>query len=220
MSKKLKIVAISDIHSQLPDIPECDILLISGDFVNSLKYSISENYDWLNTSFRQWLENIPAKHVVSVAGNHDFIFEHKKQPELPWHYLEDSGVCIEGVNIYGSPWQPVFGGWAFNANDSHQKECFDKIPDNTQILLTHSPPYKTGDFIPSHDYSVEHVGSIPLKNKVLNLPNLEVIVCGHIHNSYGQYIMKRDNYADVTVYNAALVNQNYVIVNKPFVFHI
>ncbi len=29
-------------------------------------------------------------------------------------YLEDSATSVLGLNVYGSPWQPEFGGWAFN----------------------------------------------------------------------------------------------------------
>ena len=29
-------------------------------------------------------------------------------------YLEDQEVTVEGLRIYGSPWQPEFCDWAFN----------------------------------------------------------------------------------------------------------
>lgn len=29
-------------------------------------------------------------------------------------YLQDSSVDIYGLKFYGTPWQPEFGGWAFN----------------------------------------------------------------------------------------------------------
>ncbi|QQP49017.1 Uncharacterized protein FKW44_009528 [Caligus rogercresseyi] len=60
-------------------------------------------------------------------------------------YLQDSGVTLYGLKIYGSPWQPEFGGWAFNLNRGSR--CLDKwdlIPDDTDILITHSPPWDTG----------------------------------------------------------------------------
>jgi len=31
-------------------------------------------------------------------------------------YLEDSECVVDGVRIYGAPWQPEFCGWAFNAS--------------------------------------------------------------------------------------------------------
>jgi hypothetical protein len=29
-------------------------------------------------------------------------------------YIQDELIEVEGLRIYGSPWQPEFGGWAFN----------------------------------------------------------------------------------------------------------
>lgn len=40
-------------------------------------------------------------------------------------YLEDSGTVIEGIRFYGSPWQPEFFGWAFNAKRGGD---IDRVP--------------------------------------------------------------------------------------------
>ena len=44
-----------------------------------------------------------------------------------------------GLKIYGSPWQPEFGGWAFNVkrgNDILKK--WNKIPTDTDILISYT----------------------------------------------------------------------------------
>ncbi len=59
-----------------------------------------------------------------IAGNHELTFDssknkkHEEMKQLLTNciYLEDSEVTLYGLKIWGSPWQPVFGGWAFNIN--------------------------------------------------------------------------------------------------------
>ncbi len=59
-------------------------------------------------------------------------------------YLEDSETTINGIRIWGSPWQPEFGGWAFNL--PRGEECLEKwemIPEGIDVLITHGPPIGT-----------------------------------------------------------------------------
>jgi len=57
-------------------------------------------------------------------------------------YLEDSSVTIEGYKIHGSPWTPEFCGWAFMLeNEKDMLKKWKMIPDDTDILITHGPPY-------------------------------------------------------------------------------
>ena len=51
---------------------------------------------------------------------------------------------MEGVKVYGSPWQPWFGGWAFNLERGPDIAAkWALIPDDTDVLLTHGPPAGT-----------------------------------------------------------------------------
>ena len=60
-------------------------------------------------------------------------------------YLEDSSVTLEGYKIYGSPWQPTYGqgGGAFQIprDGEEAREVADKIPADTDVLVTHGPPH-------------------------------------------------------------------------------
>src|SRR4051812_12302796 len=109
--------ALSDLHGTLPEIAPCDLLLLGGDLCPVTDHRLSYQADWLDTTFRRWLEQVPARRIVAVAGNHDLVFE--KAPyllprDLPWTYLQDSGCTWEGLQLYGTPWQPWFFDWAFN----------------------------------------------------------------------------------------------------------
>ena len=61
-------------------------------------------------------------------------------------YLEDSSCEVLGYKIWGSPWTPWFCDWGFNARRGEEsKSHWDKIPNDTDIILTHGPPLGFGD---------------------------------------------------------------------------
>lgn len=63
-------------------------------------------------------------------------------------YLEDQSVEINGVKIYGSPWQPLYHDWAFQLEKGEQiKRMWDLIPPDVDVLLTHGPPTGTSFII-------------------------------------------------------------------------
>ena len=58
------------------------------------------------------------------------------------HYLCDESLTLDGVKFYGSPWQPRFFDWAFNKDrGAPLKAIWDKIPLDTDVLITHGPPH-------------------------------------------------------------------------------
>jgi hypothetical protein len=45
-----------------------------------------------------------------------------------------------GYKFYGSPYTPAFCEWAFQLNETDAIEKWKKIPEDTEILITHGPP--------------------------------------------------------------------------------
>ena len=74
--KKLKIVAISDIHGMLPELPECDVVCCAGD-ISPLEYQSDQTQmlGWFYLVFLPWVESLPCKKFIIVAGNHDFFLQ-------------------------------------------------------------------------------------------------------------------------------------------------
>ena len=73
----MKLVVLSDIHGDLPEITtECDVVCICGDIV-PLYYqsSFTKSVEWLKTDFKNWCIDLPCEKVIIIAGNHDFVFE-------------------------------------------------------------------------------------------------------------------------------------------------
>lgn len=207
----MKIVAVADQHGYFTEIPECDLLLIAGDICPRDNHTLSYQEVWLDSAFKYWIKNQPAKKVILVAGNHDFIFESRlntalnilsKIPHLT--YLQDDYCYYEDYKIYGSPWQLYHGGWAFNLYEPQLKEKWDKIPDDTNILVTHSPPVGYGDKAPrtiTDDNETqwpepEHIGSPSLTERIRIIqPKLHVF--GHVHSGFGQWKLNETILANV-----------------------
>ncbi|SRR6266852_5551250 len=193
----MHLVAISDLHGILPDIPACDLLLLAGDLCPIEDHHPLFQADWLHDEFRSWLDRVPARKIIGVAGNHDFIFEqtpHLVPRDLPWTYLQDSGVKWEGLKIYGSPWQPWFMDWAFNAGPDQLARIWQRIPDDTDILLLHGPPRGFGD-VTRHGNST---GCPHLLERIKEVqPRLAVF--GHIHEGRGEWELGRTKLANVTI---------------------
>ena len=213
----MKVIAISDQHGYLPEIKEsCDLFLIGGDICPSRNHNVEFQASWLDTNFRSWLETIPAKKIVGVAGNHDFVFQNRPYtvPKLPWTYLQDSSTEFEGLRIYGSPWQPYFFDWSFNLYEKDLVEKWKLIPSNTDILVLHGPPHGYGDNAPRSGGGTEKTGSISLLERIKEVKP-KLCIFGHIHEGRGQWDMDGTILANVT-----LVDRKYDMVYEPMVFEI
>ena len=196
----MKILAASDLHGTLPDVPACDLLLLGGDLCPVTNHELAFQAEWLDTTFRRWLENIPARQVVGVAGNHDFVFEQLPEAvprDLRWAYLQDSGFTWEGLRFWGTPWQPWFFDWAFNLYEPDLVAKWAMIPPNTDILVLHAPPHGYGDGVPRSG-GMDHTGSPSLLRRIEEiLPRLAIF--GHIHEGRGQWQIGPTTLANVTI---------------------
>ena len=203
----MRIVCLSDTHNlhDRIEVPEGDLLLHAGD---ATRRGTAEEV----AAFLDWLAAQPHRHKVLVAGNHDFLFE--REPDLASGlvrdaiYLRDAGVEIEGLKIWGSPWQPWFHDWAFNLQrGAPLREKWDHIPPGTDVLITHGPPYGIFDRVDRG----ELVGCADLLDAVGRIkPRLHLF--GHIHEGYGREM--RDG---TTFVNASICDVAYRPVNAAIV---
>jgi hypothetical protein len=203
------VCATSDLHGFLPTVPPCDLLLIAGDICPVTSHDINFQHQWLKTRFCDWLKQVPAKHIVGIAGNHDLIFDHGNPPLLPWVYLEDGWTEIEGLRIYGTPYQSKFGCWPFMRSE-RELNLLWMYMGPCDILLSHGPPLGAGD----RTNSGEESGMEKLRKKLARL-KIPVCVCGHIHEAYGVHQSGKTR-----VYNVSHVNADYVPCNPVVKFEI
>ena len=196
----MKIVTIADQHGNLADLPPCDLLLIAGDICPRADHTYGFQLSWLEAGFIYWAKRQQAKKIILVAGNHDFILERSdakqllrdKVPNLV--YLEDDYCYYEDYKIYGSPWQPYNGGWAFNLYEEDLAKKYAQIPHDAHIIVSHGPPFGYGDKTPrKHTDDNEtswpepvHSGSPSLTKRIEEI-NPKLVVFGHIHQGFGTY---------------------------------
>jgi len=209
----MKLCIISDTHNKhkrLPPLPEADVIIHAGDFT-----SVGHSHEIVN--FMQWYSKLPYKYKIVIAGNHDWLFEtHRllaleKVPEGVI-YLEDSGVELDGVKFWGTPVQLPFMNWAFNKPEHKLVPHWQAIPDDTDVLITHCPPYTILDW---SIYDLKHTGSPSLYFEVIQRIKPKVHIFGHIHGSYGKKIIE-----STTFINASNLDEDYMCVNPPMIFEV
>lgn len=207
----MRLVIVSDTHDRHSEIvvPDGDVLIHAGDMTMSGDLEEIEEVGC-------WLKNLPHRDKIIIAGNHDWAFQ--LTPAAARRalgdriiYLQDSGTIIDGVNFWGSPWQPWFYDWAFNLHPGIElAEKWALIPSSTDVLITHGPPKNVLDQNPRGD----RVGCADLAKRLRDL-HVKVHAFGHIHQSSGIY-----NHDGVTYVNACICDEAYNPANPPRVVDI
>lgn len=184
-SRAISVVCISDTHNTQPEVPHGDLLIHAGDL------SQSGSLEEVQTTV-DWLKTLSHPHKVIIAGNHDMLFESDDQAQLDLGnitYLQDNSTGIRfrngrALNIYGSPWTPTPGTWAFQ-HRREQDVWTGSVPENTDILVTHRPPRFHLDVAGYGDDNL-------LKELWRTRPRLHVF--GHVHEGYGKDFIAYDRF--------------------------
>ena len=208
-----KIVAFSDLHGQYSkkltrwfNEHPADILLFAGDLQLN-------GYDD-GSFFLQWLNSLPYKHKVMIFGNHDGNYDYTMEEVKKYtsiHILNNESITIDRIKIWGSPYSVQFGEWWFMKPDNELAEMYENVPDDTDILLTHTPMY---GFL---DRTIDGVsaGSISLETRFRDLLELKYHVCGHIHEGAGKM-----GFGTTGIINCSVLDEKYRLVNDPVIFEI
>lgn len=108
-----------------------------------------------------------------------------------------------------TPWQPEFCNWAFNLPRGEKLlEKWKLIPSDTDVLVTHTPPFGRGDQV-----GYMNVGCEELAREVQARIQPQYHVFGHVHEGYGK------SSDGATIYmNASSCTHDYEAVNPAFVF--
>jgi Icc-related predicted phosphoesterase len=201
-----RVVCISDTHLRHAgwDVPDGDILVHCGDMtVWGTEREI--------TTAIEWIASLPHKRKVMVAGNHDYLFE--RDLRAIWKiitgkriaYLQDNGISMMGLKIWGTPWSRTRSGkWAFNnpREDDSIKAVWEKIPDGLDLLVSHSPPGGILDMSDDQPVGCPHLRAAVTRA----VPKYHVF--GHIHEGYGRQVV-----GPTTFINAAVCDLFYNPVN-------
>lgn len=164
----IRVVHMSDTHNlhdlASSSIPKGDIFLHTGDICAN--YDAQRNLRADLQEFFQWLEDeICPKFdkIVLIGGNHDVILDedHPRFDRAAWNlirnfqndhagfsYLKDESTTYRGLVIYGSPTcvsrvETMDLSYLSNGFErwlEDRRSLWERIPKDTDILLTHCPP--------------------------------------------------------------------------------
>lgn len=230
--KGIRIAATSDLHGFLEGLEEevlkakPDILVIAGD-IHPCLMNVSAD-QWFRTRFFPFVKRLSCE-VVAIPGNHDFWFNEvlsgndggwRDKVNYPsnFHLLCDTEETICGLKFYGTPWTPwINGKWCWEASDKTLEYVYSKIPQNLDVLVTHSPPHiehKTIDISTQRPKQFwRHFGSKALWRQVAwKAPRY--VFCGHIHSGDHDMNLGKSslNGSMVTkIYNVSRVNEMYEV---------
>ncbi|KAH6841035.1 Metallo-dependent phosphatase-like protein [Chaetomium sp. MPI-CAGE-AT-0009] len=211
-TRRTRIVCIGDTHNSTIKLPKGDVLIHAGDLTNQGSYSeLSKAVQWLEKADFEAKIVIAGNHDITL--DRDFYLKHgssfhNKIPQDPAEclslltssstitYLQSESATVRLTNpdgpgteftIFGSPYSPQYGTWAFMYPRSSGQEpessgpantaaeLWAAIPLTTDILVTHTPPYSHCD----DSYGCEEL------RKTLAKVRPRLHVCGHVHQGRG-----------------------------------
>lgn len=209
----MRIVCVSDTHGSHDalELPAGDVLLHAGDIT---AHGSETDY----RRFLDWFARQPFRHRVFVAGNHDTWLESWPRETAGLAeaagvvYLDDARYVADGLRIWGSPITPRFHDWAFMRDPGADIERhWAMIPPDTDVLLTHGPPYAILDRVERTPERFEHTGCPSLLARVQQIePAYHVF--GHIHEEYGAERNGRTCHL-----NVSSMDKGYSVVNPPVI---
>lgn len=216
----MKFIALSDTHGQhrskklnkfLQENP-ADVLLFAGDLQRN-------NFDD-GIDFVDWLNELPQKYKVITFGNHDGNWEYAVNRANIYNniiFLNNRYIKIDNVKIWGSPYSLPFFDWWFMKPEKELEEVYKGIPDDVDIVMTHTPPFRFLDMTKSGVAA----GSVSLFNRLLDLKNVKYSVFGHIHEWGGRCeVIGYEELKNTTFINASILNEKYQLVHDPQIFEI
>lgn len=229
--------AISDLRGFYPKLEGGDLLIVAGDltsrdmplehldFIDWCKGQLYKKIIVVAGNHDNFIQNLKCKYFARpVYKDHcEYLCDSGTEFEIEEQIEDDhwTGKSItykrkRKFKIWGSPWTKTFKGMnpkckAFTVDaDEELASKFSLIPNDVDILITHSPPYGILDKTMTN----ESVGSKSLALKVGKMENPpQLWVWGHIHEAYGEDLPVRSKHCKML--NASHVNAHYEPVNKP-----
>jgi Icc-related predicted phosphoesterase len=187
----MKVCAVADLHGRLPDIPECDVLVIAGDICPDISARFTcfdpelmklHQMKWLSDEYSEWEYKVPAPYILATPGNHDWVSTFPAHCRSKMFIDERFTICENDSpdgphkTFWFTPWVQHCGDWNYMANRERRRYYFDNIPQNLDMLVMHSPAFGVGDLT----YSNDSAGCQELRD-VIQKRQPRYAVFGHIH---------------------------------------
>jgi predicted phosphodiesterase len=211
-TRRIRIVCISDTHNQTPKLPSGDILIHAGDLTNQGTFSeLQKTLEWIKQSKFQVKIVVCGNHDITCDKGfyqqYGGYFHNKRR--------EDSQLCLDlfasdpsilylnheskpvvfkhedgqlsKLKVFGSPYSPAHGFWAFGYPPESASALWDQIPLDTDIVITHTPPKFHLD-----ECGKRGTAGCEVLRQTLWRVRPRLFVCGHIHEAYGVEVIHWD----------------------------
>ncbi|KAL8852083.1 MAG: hypothetical protein Q9221_003013 [Calogaya cf. arnoldii] len=209
MLRRTRFVCISDTHNASPDgsfkLPAGDVLIHAGDLTNQGKYTeLRKTFDWISKADFEAKIVVAGNHDITL----DQVFYQQHGARHHGKHLQDHGACRKlmenypfitflaydvaevkllkpggprtSFKIFGSPYSPARGTWAYGYQPDEAFNLWRRIPLDADVVVTHTPP--KGHCDESRDRGP--TGCEALRQALWNVrPSLAV--CGHVHEGRG-----------------------------------
>ncbi|KAH8665135.1 Metallo-dependent phosphatase-like protein [Tricladium varicosporioides] len=214
--RKTRFVCVSDTHNGSPHgafkLPKGDVLIHAGDMTNQGSYTeLQKTVRWIAEADFEVKIVIAGNHDITLDS--DFYTQygsyfHNQNPQdidkckellaqessILWLKHEAAVVKLESPNgprttfkVFGSPLSPAKGMWAFGYKTEEAANIWDRIPLDSDIVVTHTPAKYHCD----ETQQRRSAGCESLRNALWRIrPRLAI--CGHIHEGRGSEIIKWD----------------------------
>ncbi|KAH7395836.1 calcineurin-like phosphoesterase [Cadophora sp. MPI-SDFR-AT-0126] len=208
-TRRTRFVCISDTHNGCPGgafkLPKGDVLIHAGDMTNQGSFSeLKKTVDWLEEADFEKKIIVAGNHDITLDS--DFYSQYgpsfhnqnpqdprrcqellEQSPSITWLKHEAAVVNLTSptgprttFKIFGSPYSPADGMWAFGYNADEAKHIWDPIPLDADIVLTHTPPINHVD---QRTYG-QSVGCKVLREALWRV-RPRMAICGHVHEGRG-----------------------------------
>ncbi|KAJ4464658.1 Metallo-dependent phosphatase-like protein [Lentinula edodes] len=218
-------------------MPRGDVLLHAGDLSSwGTVQKLQKTVDWLGNlegyatkifiggNHDLWLDNqceemnlFDEEEREAMLNACQRLMAKPRLKQLGLTYLEFEEIRIRELGVakewrvFGSPASPRHSSGAFQYGTKEAREINSRIPAGTEILLTHTPPYKTLDKTGKGIYA----GCKSLEKRLTSkdLRHCRLHVFGHIHEAAGAEIIEAGNgRVERVAVNAAMIHRGKPIV--------
>jgi Calcineurin-like phosphoesterase len=202
---RIRIVCVSDTHNSFPKLPSGDILIHAGDLTNQGGYTeLLKTVEWLDKADFKLKIIVAGNHDITLdrAFYEEYgRYFHNQQPYEPQDcidllantpsltyldhetrtlQLENACGTATNLKVFGSPYSPNRGLWAFGYPPEDAARKWADIPLDADIVITHTPPKFHCDESPSRGAA----GCEDLRRALWRV-RPRIAVCGHVHEARG-----------------------------------
>ncbi|GJD03676.1 calcineurin-like phosphoesterase [Colletotrichum higginsianum] len=220
--RRTRFVCVSDTHNTAVKLPKGDVLIHAGDLTNQGSYpELSRAVQWLEKADFESKIVIAGNHDLTLDST--FYAEHgghfhNQTPQSPDDcialftssptitYLKHESTTIRlsspsgphtSFSIFGSPYSPRNGLWAFGYDAPQHSSSlgaaadlptlWDDVPLDADIVVTHTPPRTHCD-----ESRARRAAGCEALRRALWRVRPRLAVCGHVHEGRGAQRVRWD----------------------------